>query len=57
MNSSRAGFGSMLLRSSAQSSLGKYIASDVLESVNAQRPLRDGVRDMLVKHHLFSWDL
>lgn len=22
-----------------------------------QRPLREGVRDMLVKHHLFSWDL
>ncbi|CAB4059178.1 SGSM3 [Lepeophtheirus salmonis] len=21
------------------------------------RPLKDGVRDMLVKHHLFSWDL
>jgi len=21
------------------------------------RPLREGVRDMLVKHHLFSWDL
>lgn len=21
------------------------------------QPLRDGVRDMLVKHHLFSWDL
>lgn len=22
-----------------------------------QQPLKDGVRDMLVKHHLFSWDL
>ena len=22
-----------------------------------QQPLRDGVQDMLVKHHLFSWDL
>lgn len=21
------------------------------------QPLKDGVRDMLVKHHLFSWDL
>ena len=21
------------------------------------RPLKDGVRDMLVKHHLFSWDI
>lgn len=20
-------------------------------------PLKDGVRDMLIKHHLFSWDL
>ena len=23
----------------------------------SQEPLREGVRDMLVKHHLFSWDL
>ena len=22
-----------------------------------QRPLQEGVKDMLVKHHLFSWDL
>jgi hypothetical protein len=21
------------------------------------RPFRDGVKDMLVKHHLFSWDI
>lgn len=21
------------------------------------QPLKDGVRDMLVKHHLFSWDI
>ncbi len=21
------------------------------------KPLKEGVRDMLVKHHLFSWDL
>jgi uncharacterized membrane protein (DUF106 family) len=21
------------------------------------RPLKEGVKDMLVKHHLFSWDL
>ncbi|KAF0293724.1 Small G protein signaling modulator 3 [Amphibalanus amphitrite] len=24
---------------------------------NRQQPLREGVQDMLVKHHLFSWDL
>lgn len=23
----------------------------------AQQPLKEGVRDMLVKHHLFSWDV
>ncbi len=22
-----------------------------------QRPLKEGVQDMLVKHHLFSWDI
>eukprot|EP00064_Thunnus_orientalis_P007612 superscaffoldBa00000856_g7634 len=24
---------------------------------NEQRPLKEGVQDMLVKHHLFSWDI
>lgn len=22
-----------------------------------QKPLKEGVQDMLVKHHLFSWDI
>lgn len=26
------------------------------KGINNQ-PLKDGVRDMLVKHHLFSWDI
>ncbi|XP_037039630.1 small G protein signaling modulator 3 homolog [Bradysia coprophila] len=28
-----------------------------LKKGNESQPLKDGVRDMLVKHHLFSWDL
>ncbi|EDS34333.1 GTPase-activating protein gyp2 [Culex quinquefasciatus] len=27
------------------------------EAASQSQPLKDGVRDMLVKHHLFSWDL
>ena len=26
-------------------------------AVDQAKPLQDGVKDMLVKHHLFSWDL
>ena len=26
-------------------------------TVDQAKPLQDGVKDMLVKHHLFSWDL
>lgn len=32
------------------------MASSVL-TVDQTKPLQDGVKDMLVKHHLFSWDL
>uniref|UniRef100_A0A6A7G6W9 Small G protein signaling modulator 3 homolog n=1 Tax=Hirondellea gigas TaxID=1518452 RepID=A0A6A7G6W9_9CRUS len=44
---------SKLLRSISSSSLGSYTAASNM----AKQPLREGVRDMLVKHHLFSWDL
>lgn len=35
-------------------------SSSIDSSMNGTRnaaPLREGVRDMLIKHHLFSWDL
>ena len=27
------------------------------QTKDSYRPLKEGVKDMLVKHHLFSWDL
>ncbi|CAG2159651.1 unnamed protein product [Oppiella nova] len=32
--------------------------SELSESIQPKSPVsKDGVRDMLVKHHLFSWDI
>lgn len=43
----------MLRRSMSTNS----ITSNASSATAKQQPLREGVRDMLVKHHLFSWDL
>ena len=36
---------------------GGKVDSTVLWCPQVTQPMKDGVRDMLVKHHLFSWDL
>lgn len=38
-------------------SCGKSFAFPFPPQEKEQRPLKEGVQDMLVKHHLFSWDI
>ncbi|KAA0202743.1 hypothetical protein HAZT_HAZT000237 [Hyalella azteca] len=53
------GSGAVSRRSFRRSSSTNSLSStfDYSSAGASKQPLREGVRDMLVKHHLFSWDL
>ncbi|KAG9340387.1 hypothetical protein JZ751_021500 [Albula glossodonta] len=52
MGSSRAKFSSVRVFGKTQKHSGSHGTEE-----KEQRPLKEGVQDMLVKHHLFSWDI
>ncbi|CAJ0921100.1 unnamed protein product, partial [Mesorhabditis belari] len=43
--------------SSTKKKIMNSVTSPSEKKVFGEEPLREGVRDMLIKHHLFSWDL